>query len=344
MMILSSSGSMHSDSIAQVSTEGTPAWVRFYGKPGMRVTDDGDLVIDIRDSMENDGGTDALIEWAAARNFSLVGIDLRTAVFSLHFATLYRALAEVTSGSPLLPAVSATYADEDTDLDFRVLVNGDYIIQKLVADFDGPFHPNDEAYYYKSLSWRLGLLAEQEKPVRRWEPDTVASGDSVERAQGAMTGEDAGRAAARASGVWSRFYGDPSTRITERQDIVLDLNDLVDDAPAISALQEWADLRSFSLDGIDLQLAVKVLFYYSVQQAVESLPERSALFPEIESVYAGAACEMDFRVRYDGHMAVAMLTNSFDGPFTENDAVYAAIERRLGAPWPPLTGGQDVVF
>lgn len=341
-MILSSSGAMHSDSIAQVSTEGTPAWVRFFGEPGTRVTEDGDLVIDIRDSTQNDAGADALVLWAAARSFSLEGIDLRTAVFSLYFATLYKALAEVTNDSPLMPAVSATYAGEDTGLDFRVLVNGDYIIKKLVADFDGPFEPDREDYY-KAISWRRGLLGDEGKPVRLLQPGGGASG-SAEGPRGAATDEGTGRAEASASGAWSRVYGDPSTRITEREDIVLDLNDLVDDAPAIAALMEWADRRNFSLDGIDLEVAVKVLCYHSVHEAVREVSKDSPMVPDIEAVYSGQATELDFRVCLDGHLAVLCLTVAFDGPFTEKAHLTAAIEQRLGAPWPPLTWAQDVAF
>lgn len=45
---------MHVSAIPQVSADGQRAWVRYDGQLGHRVTEQGDLVVDLRDTAEHD--------------------------------------------------------------------------------------------------------------------------------------------------------------------------------------------------------------------------------------------------------------------------------------------------
>ncbi|WP_143733641.1 hypothetical protein [Microbacterium sp. RU33B] len=156
MILLLNSSPIDPNSIAQVSHDGTPAWVRYLGASNTRVTNDGHLVLDIRDALDESKGKAALRQWAATHRFSLEGLELRDAFYSLYFASIYPALAELPSGSPLLPAVAATLQRRKTNLDFRVRVHVDYAIQKLVMDFDGPFGEDTDDEFYAAISHRLG--------------------------------------------------------------------------------------------------------------------------------------------------------------------------------------------
>ena len=106
--------------------DGRPAWRRFHGPVGVRLSEDGDIIIDIRDMLDGDDAAKKLEDWAALRDFDLLGLNSNYAAAVLWVYTVNYAREEEPSDSPIHAEIKALYKREPSDLDLRIQVNSDY--------------------------------------------------------------------------------------------------------------------------------------------------------------------------------------------------------------------------
>ena len=128
--------------LATVSMEGVPAWSRYDGELDDRLVGNGDLILDLADTVSYAEfiASGALDRWADALDFSLEGIDRDTAFFALSCSTLLR-------------------ESERTGLSehVRIRVHRDFIVHVLVEAFDGPFVNGRD--FVDAIRRRLGPTA-----------------------------------------------------------------------------------------------------------------------------------------------------------------------------------------
>ncbi|KQQ65409.1 hypothetical protein [Microbacterium sp. Leaf320] len=123
---------------------GRPAWRRFHGPKEVRVTDNGDIVIDIRDMLDGEDASKKLQEWAAVRGFDLSGLDLNYAAAVLWVYTVNFAREEEPEDSPIHEDIHALYRREPSDVDLRIRVDGDYAAAVLTSVLEGrPIEPGE---------------------------------------------------------------------------------------------------------------------------------------------------------------------------------------------------------
>lgn len=121
---------------------GRPAWRRFRGPEEIRVTEDGDIVVDIRDMLDGEEAAKKLQEWAAIRGFDLIALDPNYAAVVLWVYTVYYAREEVPEDSPIHAEIQALYRRELSDVDFRIQVDSDYAAMVLNSVREGkPVEP-----------------------------------------------------------------------------------------------------------------------------------------------------------------------------------------------------------
>lgn len=141
-----------STNISNVSSDGRCAWTPYRGEHDRRVTDEGDLILDLRDLngwrafLDND----VLGGWAEEVDFNLDGIDPLVAYHALAANVLRPYFESLAEENPFIAPSDALETGED----FRISVSHDYIASLLVDIFDGPFH--DEADFRNSIVIRLG--------------------------------------------------------------------------------------------------------------------------------------------------------------------------------------------
>ncbi len=137
-------------------------WTRYFGDPNIRVTPDGDLVLSVQDLVTRT--TRPIMEWAAAKSFSVEGIPPMMASAAVLAMTIGKALAELPDDAPQLGAMEAVLHGAKPDIipDFRVLVDGDYIAKLLVNTFDGPFRR--EKALRNAVAARLGTHRRPGRP------------------------------------------------------------------------------------------------------------------------------------------------------------------------------------
>lgn len=116
---------------------GRPAWRRFHGPKEVRITDDGDIVIDIRDMLDGEEASKKLQEWAAARGFDLIGLDPNYAAAMLWAYTVNFAREEEPEDSPIHGEIQTLYRREPSDADLRVQVDSDYAAVVLTSLVEG---------------------------------------------------------------------------------------------------------------------------------------------------------------------------------------------------------------
>lgn len=121
---------------------GRPAWRRFHGPEEVRVTEDGDIVVDIRDMLDGEEAVKKLQEWAAIRGFDLIGLDPNYAAAVLWVYTVNYACEEDPEDSPIHAEIQALYRREPSDVDLRIQVDGDYAAMVLTSVLKGqPVEP-----------------------------------------------------------------------------------------------------------------------------------------------------------------------------------------------------------
>ncbi|WP_417540985.1 hypothetical protein [Microbacterium maritypicum] len=121
---------------------GRPAWQRFHGPEEVRVTDSGDIVIDIRDMLDGEEAATKLQEWAAIRRFDLIGLDPSYAAAVLWVYTVNYARDEEPEDSPIHAEIQALYRREPSDVDPRVQSDSDYAAMVLNSVREGqPVEP-----------------------------------------------------------------------------------------------------------------------------------------------------------------------------------------------------------
>ncbi|RKT36812.1 hypothetical protein DEU34_1338 [Microbacterium sp. AG1240] len=150
--------------ISSVASDGTRSWERYFGDDSNRSTDEGNLILSIKDLYsENPGSTVAA--WASRVGFSLDDLSATGAETMLLFRTIYKALADVPSDSPLVLAMRAVNLGGPRSLlpDFRVTVDGSFAVSSIVDTFCGPF--TDARSWLTAIDERLLLTS----PLRRAE-------------------------------------------------------------------------------------------------------------------------------------------------------------------------------
>ncbi|WP_406250229.1 hypothetical protein ACI7YT_08650 [Microbacterium sp. M] len=143
-------------SIPQVSSDGRHAWVRFHGELGNRVTDDGDLILDLVDLQRTDDllAEGILDHWAQVNQFSLSGINRTGAFLLLYQKTLHKLLGQMGADDPELDSVRAILDGEESAADnFRVRIDAAFAISVLTDAWDGPF--DDEYDFLHAIDRRL---------------------------------------------------------------------------------------------------------------------------------------------------------------------------------------------
>ncbi|MBP5801288.1 hypothetical protein J2D78_04240 [Microbacterium maritypicum] len=118
---------------------GRPAWRRFHGPEEVRVTEEGDIVVDIRDMLDGDKAAKKVREWAANRGFDLIALDPNYAAAVLWVYTMNLAREEEPEDSPIHAEIQALYRREPSDVDLRIQVDGDYAAMVLNSVREG--HP-----------------------------------------------------------------------------------------------------------------------------------------------------------------------------------------------------------
>lgn len=148
-------------SVSSTASDGTPAWRRYRRDSATRATEEGNLVLSVDDLFTSDPGA-ALAEWAALVGFSMTDVPLAGAETMLILRTLYQALGDVPPESDLVRAMRAVNDGGSTSLlpDFRVIVDGTFIVACLIGAYCGPFCELDD--YLNEIDRRL----EDTSPLR----------------------------------------------------------------------------------------------------------------------------------------------------------------------------------
>lgn len=151
---------MHVSAIPQVSADGQRAWVRYYGELGNRVTDEGDLILDLKDMIEDAFVNDGVLDrWALTNKFSVDGMNRTSAFLMLYMKTVHKCLAEVGRDDPRIESVRAVLRGEPGATEhFRVQVDKTFVMSTLTEAFDGPFDAEDE--FLAAIERRLAPDAE----------------------------------------------------------------------------------------------------------------------------------------------------------------------------------------
>ena len=125
------------------------------------LTDNGDLILDIRDLFSRHGfwNGDILRFWARVHSFDLNEWNDTEMYWRTFEWTLFPAIAELDGGEHLLKAFQKTMVGGPVPPlpEFRILVNGRTLMSRLVLTMDGPFDSDedlDAAVRIRSLGYR----------------------------------------------------------------------------------------------------------------------------------------------------------------------------------------------
>lgn len=114
------------------------------------LTDDGDLVLDIRDLFATNGfwNHDLLRIWAMFHSFNLHGWNDTEMHWRMFEWTLFPAVAELDNGEQLIEAFQTMLVGGSVPSlpDFRILVNGQFLMKCLVHVMDGPFESDEDLH------------------------------------------------------------------------------------------------------------------------------------------------------------------------------------------------------
>lgn len=136
-------------------------WLRHDEHDVTHITDDGDLVLDIRDLFSSHGfwNQDILRFWAMVHSFDLDGWNDTEMYWRAFEWTLFPAIDELDGGPQLLEAFQEMMVGGPVPPlpEFRILVNGRTLMSRLVLTMDGPFDSDedlDAAVRVRSMGYR----------------------------------------------------------------------------------------------------------------------------------------------------------------------------------------------
>lgn len=155
---------MRVSAIPHVASDGQPAWTRYHGELGNRVTAEGDLIVDLKDLGGDEFVNDGVLDrWALANDFSVDGFHRSSAFMVLYMKTVHRFLGEVGADDPRIESVRAILAGEPGDAEhFRVQVDKTFAMSVLTEAFDGPFEHQRE--FLAVIEHRVGSGAAWRAP------------------------------------------------------------------------------------------------------------------------------------------------------------------------------------
>lgn len=139
------------------------------------VTEDGDLILDIRDLFTPNGfwNGDIICIWAEVNSFDLHGWNDAEAFWRMFEYTLFPAIAELENGQQLLDAVTEVMAGAPVPAlpEFRIIVNGRALMEYLLLAFEGPFGSDEQArlaFEHRSQGYRSSLKGPPSEPAETW--------------------------------------------------------------------------------------------------------------------------------------------------------------------------------
>lgn len=138
--------------VSNLSSNGERAWTPYLGDSVCRVTDEGDVVLDLHDLEDQKAFLDdgVLTSWAEALGFNIDGIDPLVTYYALESNVLRPYFEDLAEDNPFNSPSDALATGED----FRISVNRDFIVSLLVDIFDGPF--DDTADFFNAVTIRFG--------------------------------------------------------------------------------------------------------------------------------------------------------------------------------------------
>ncbi len=123
-------------------------WLRQDEHDVTHLTGDGDLVLDIRDLFSPNGfwNRDLLRLWAMVHFFDLDGWNDSEMYWRMFEYTLFPAIAKLDNGEELLAAFQKAMVGGPVPSlpEFRIIVNGTYLMEWLVDSMDGPFESDED--------------------------------------------------------------------------------------------------------------------------------------------------------------------------------------------------------